>query len=36
VLLREPLKPNPPELAQERALPAISVMVTIVLLKKAI
>ena len=29
---REPLNPNPPELAHERALPCVSVMVTMVLL----
>src|SRR5215213_9039521 len=33
VLLREPLKPAPPELPQHRALPCGSVIVTSVLLK---
>src|SRR5690606_4212963 len=33
VLLREPLKPRAPALAQESALPLTSVIVTIVLLK---
>src|SRR5690606_18382377 len=35
VLLREPLKPAPPEVAHERALPWRSVIVMIVLLKLA-
>src|SRR5581483_11633990 len=35
VLLREPRKPQPPEVAQDRVLPWRSVMVTIVLLKEA-
>jgi hypothetical protein len=33
--LREPLKPAPPEVAHESALPWRSVMVTMVLLKEA-
>jgi hypothetical protein len=32
---REPLKPAPPEVAQDRALPCRSVIVTMVLLKDA-
>lgn len=35
VLLRDPLKPAPPEVAQDNALPWRSVIVTIVLLKEA-
>src|SRR6266704_760109 len=35
VLLREPLNPAPPEVAQERALPCRSVIVMIVLLNDA-
>ena len=35
VLLRDPLKPAPPEVAQESAFPCLSVIVTIVLLKDA-
>ena len=35
VLLREPLKPTLPALAQETTLPVLSVSVTIVLLKVA-
>src|SRR5690242_19047088 len=35
VLLREPRKPQPPEVAQDRVLPWRSVIVTIVLLKEA-
>src|SRR3984893_2115796 len=35
VLLREPRKPQPPEVAQESVLPCRSVMVMIVLLKEA-
>jgi hypothetical protein len=31
--LREPLKPRPPALAHDKALPSVSVSVTIVLLK---
>ena len=33
VLFLEPLKPDPPEVAQQTVLPCLSVMVTIVLLK---
>ena len=35
VLLREPRKPEPPEVAQHRVLPRRSVMVTMVLLNEA-